>query len=491
MRPTPGPRLQEEVGTPGGERFSSKVFVGGLATTVSSEELSEFFAPYGTITDAVAMKQRGFGFVEFSEPEAAQAVVDAGPHVLHGKETSVKLAASRESMAESRSSSEAGASASGPPSLPNKIFVGGLPRQTDTVQLSEYFSTWGELSDAIVMPSRGFGFVAFHDVEAMHAAMAEEHSIDGQPITLKLADGQRPAARGVAGPVSHAATPAPRNSGWANGWAAPVKKVFVGGLPRDMATTELEEYFSWFGALVDCVVMKDRGFGFVEFTDAGPVDAVMGEPNHFIRGAKVSLRLADGKGGGKGGMASHPPQPPHPEAAPEPHWRQPQPPLQAGWGQPPSHVRWGPPPGGGAPQSDWASQPASGRASYGKGPSWGPDREYWSDPMEHGSQSHGYRGGSAAWAGGHGQGHGQGSSKIFVRGLPETYTTEELESYFSFYGPISDAKAMTGRGFGFITFANAHSVDGAVRDKHEIDGYRLSVKLADGLKGPSKGSAPY
>merc|ERR1719203_728245 len=88
--------LQEEVGG-GNMRQGSKVFVGGLSSTVSSDELAQHFQGFGTIIDAVAMKHRGFGFVEFLEPEAAQAVIDAGPYVLHGKETSVKVAESRES----------------------------------------------------------------------------------------------------------------------------------------------------------------------------------------------------------------------------------------------------------------------------------------------------------------------------------------------------------------------------------------------------------
>jgi len=86
---------------------------------------------------------------------------------------------------------------------------------------------------------------------------------------------------------------------------------------------------------------------------------------------------------------------------------------------------------------------------------------------------------------------GGGGCKIFVRGLPEM-PDEELADFFGRYGEIMDTKVMSGRGFGFVTFAHKKSADAALRDRIEMGGQNLTVKLADGLKGPgARGSAPY
>ena len=51
------------------------------------------------------------------------------------------------------------------------------------------------------------------------------------------------------------------------------KKIFVGGLPRDLDIEVFKQYFEQFGPLTDYVVMKDRetgrqrGFGFVTYQE--------------------------------------------------------------------------------------------------------------------------------------------------------------------------------------------------------------------------------
>jgi len=514
----------------GNHASGSKVFVGGLDITVSSDDLAQHFAPFGTILDAVAMKHRGFGFVEWAEAGAAEAAIAAGPHALHGKETSVKLAETREQMAQTKLDAalpgvgsfggggySGGSAGSGPPSLPNKIFVGGLPRHIDTAYLERYFSNYGALTDAVVMPSRGFGFVAFHEEEAMQRAMgdADKHAIDGAPITVKVADGNRPPPRPAMRPPFNGGSPffnatmpamskgcggsacfpfagkgaccmggpcSGKGCGGGPTWTTGIKKIFVGGIPKDLPTPQLDAYFSWYGRLTDCVVMAGRGFGFVEFADQASVDRVMMEQgNHMIGGQQVSLRLADGKrGGGLGGLGGGGRfgggccgcmSPIGGGCCNPGAWGPPS------GGVPPAHVRWGPPPGSQAAAAAWA-QPGlgCGQAFSGKGGGWGPRPI---GPMG--------CGGCGPMMGG---GGGEVAGKIFVRGLPDSMADEDLSSYFSCYGSIVDCKVMAGRGFGFVTFANPQSADAALRGKNEIEGARLSVKMADGLKGP-KMSSPY
>lgn len=62
---------------------STKVFVGGLAWATSDASLRERFSEFGSVTDAVVIKDRetgrsrGFGFVTFETEEGANRSIDA------------------------------------------------------------------------------------------------------------------------------------------------------------------------------------------------------------------------------------------------------------------------------------------------------------------------------------------------------------------------------------------------------------------------------
>lgn len=62
--------------------MSNKLFVGGLSWGTTDDTLRAFFAPLGTVVtanvimDKYSGKSKGFGFVEMSTPEEAQAAVE-------------------------------------------------------------------------------------------------------------------------------------------------------------------------------------------------------------------------------------------------------------------------------------------------------------------------------------------------------------------------------------------------------------------------------
>lgn len=81
------------------EHLLTKVFVGGLPPSVTSEDLERRFAEFGTVVDAIVMmdqtnqRSRGFGFVTFDVgSNGAQAAVDVQPIDIHGRMAEVKLA---------------------------------------------------------------------------------------------------------------------------------------------------------------------------------------------------------------------------------------------------------------------------------------------------------------------------------------------------------------------------------------------------------------
>lgn len=69
-----------------------------------------------------------------------------------------------------------------------------------------------------------------------------------------------------------------------------------------MFADSLLEYFSQYGEVIDCVVMKNqetgksRGFGFVTYRDTSCVDTVLSVPAHIVDGRQVHWILKSLKG---------------------------------------------------------------------------------------------------------------------------------------------------------------------------------------------------
>ena len=76
-----------------------KLYVGGLAYSVTDQELNDFFAAVGKVSSAVVIKDRdsgkskGFGFVEMENDEEGQkAIASLNGQALNGRSISVNQA---------------------------------------------------------------------------------------------------------------------------------------------------------------------------------------------------------------------------------------------------------------------------------------------------------------------------------------------------------------------------------------------------------------
>ncbi len=181
-----------------------------------------------------------------------------------------------------------------------KLFVGGLHHGTTEAQLREFYSKWGEITDAVVMKdqrtgkSRCFGFVTFAEASSVDAAQAARpHTIDDKEV-----DSKRAMPREETSPEIHAA----------------VKKIFVGALKKDVTNDDLSAYFSQFGNVVEASVVmsrdrnESRGFAFVTFDDTDAVDKVILKKSHSINDKKIDVRKALSKEE-MGKLKSRPPRP--------------------------------------------------------------------------------------------------------------------------------------------------------------------------------------
>jgi len=85
--------------------ITDKVFVGGLAATVTEDELIAYFSQYGNLIDSVVMKDKmtgkpkGFGFCQYDNTESVDLVMqDFENHQLGGKWCEVKRAVPKDRM---------------------------------------------------------------------------------------------------------------------------------------------------------------------------------------------------------------------------------------------------------------------------------------------------------------------------------------------------------------------------------------------------------
>ena len=73
-----------------------KLFIGGISWDTDDERLKEYFGKYGEVIEAVIMRDRttgrarGFGFVVFADPSAAERVI-MDKHIIDGRTVSFSL----------------------------------------------------------------------------------------------------------------------------------------------------------------------------------------------------------------------------------------------------------------------------------------------------------------------------------------------------------------------------------------------------------------
>ncbi len=162
-----------------------QLFVGGLASTVTNEDLHLHFCQFGSILKCEVQvwknnpeKCRGFAIVHVRDSKTFESILRA-THRLKGRPVECKrMIREKEALLEYNQGL-----------VERKLFVSGLAKSVDDQKLREFFSQFGPLEMAYIikhhkdMKSKGFGFVCFSRREDKEKALAaKELQICDKPV---------------------------------------------------------------------------------------------------------------------------------------------------------------------------------------------------------------------------------------------------------------------------------------------------------------------
>ncbi|KAF2154944.1 RNA-binding domain-containing protein [Myriangium duriaei CBS 260.36] len=161
------------------------------------------------------------------------------------------------------------------------MFIGGLNWETTDQSLRDYFTQFGEVTEATVMRdsssgrSRGFGFLTFRDPRCVNMVVVKEHHLDGKIIDPKRAIPREEQER--------------------------TSKIFVGGVSQEANEHDFKTFFQQFGRVLDATLMMDkdtgrpRGFGFVTFDSEAAVERTLSGPLEIL-GKPIEVKKAQPRG---------------------------------------------------------------------------------------------------------------------------------------------------------------------------------------------------
>ncbi|KAI9145575.1 hypothetical protein BKA69DRAFT_444633 [Paraphysoderma sedebokerense] len=159
------------------------LYVGGLASTLTPEDLKEYFGQCGPVGDIrwemdyQTGGRRKFAFVDFETESAAQKAMDLNGNEFHGRYLKIHRAQVKNSVTD-----------------PLVIFVGNLPSTITTRRLREFFNQCGDVKDVRLvldkktgLPS-GFGYVEYFSETSVTSALEfNGYEMDGRRLKVENA----------------------------------------------------------------------------------------------------------------------------------------------------------------------------------------------------------------------------------------------------------------------------------------------------------------
>lgn len=196
----------------------------------------------------------------------------------------------------------------------SRIFVGGIPPDTNYDELVAYFRQFGAVLKVELPKNRrngsykGFSFVTFQDPSALERAIQQPHHY--------IRDNKMVVTRAVAASRASQMTKQTQN-----------QKIFVKGLPSKVTQQELQCFFSTFGEVVSVIIPmkkfseRNRGIAYVVMKDIAIFEMLIewgsldfkGKRLEIMRAASPSSIIITKKRNNQRGGGGHDIPPPGPQ----------------------------------------------------------------------------------------------------------------------------------------------------------------------------------
>lgn len=257
---------------------AGNIFIKNLDKDVDNKELNEKFSPFGNIMSCKVVKDtsgqsRGYGFVQYDDAESAKRAIEKlNGTFMNDKQIYVGPFIRRQERENSVDKTKF-----------NNVYVKNLSESTKDEDLKMIFGEYGTITSAVVMrdsdgKSKCFGFVNFENPD--DAAKAVE-ALNGQKFNDKewyVGKAQKKAEREAELKLRYEQSMKESVDKYQGA------NLYVKNLDDTVDDVKLREFFSPFGTITSCKVMRDpngtsKGSGFVAFATADEASRALLELN--------------------------------------------------------------------------------------------------------------------------------------------------------------------------------------------------------------------
>lgn len=264
---------------------AANIFIKNLDKAIDNKALYDTFSVFGNILSCkvatdLSGQSKGYGFVQFDQEEAAKNAIDRLDGMLiNDKKVYVGRFLRKQERENFVDKSKF-----------NNVFVKNLSESTTEDDLQNFFGEYGPITSAVVMKegdgkSKCFGFVNFvnsddaaravqelngkkFDEKEWYVGKAQKKSERERELKLRFEQNVKEAVDKYQG-----------------------LNLYLKNLDDNITDDKLREFFSEFGTITSCKVMRDpngisRGSGFVAFSTAEEASRALSEMNGKMVGSK-------------------------------------------------------------------------------------------------------------------------------------------------------------------------------------------------------------
>lgn len=252
------------------EEPECNLWIGGICKQTREREFSEFLSSYGNIVSLSLISDaqgipKGFAYVTFTSMTSYTRLLES-PVIWNSDKLTVKLAIPKEKMNS------------------NKAHVSRIPECISSADLKKYFSDkYGSVEDVVLKEGKhsNFGFVRFSSVKAMQSALLmSTHHLKGRKFYIEEArkSGERSSSNATNPDIFQ-------------------RRLWIGGISKNMTLTQLEKELGLHGELENlCIVSDDmgrsKGFSYATFKSESDVASVLAMPELTVAGIPVTVKRA-------------------------------------------------------------------------------------------------------------------------------------------------------------------------------------------------------